>query len=60
MFLDHARKNKDAHQQIFPKVDIWVAMDILYDSGFGYTVVHIGPGVKRIRQIGGESIGVWC
>lgn len=21
-------------------------MDIVYDSGFAYTVVHIGPGIK--------------
>lgn len=27
-------------------MDVWVCMDIIYDSGYGYTVVHIGKNVK--------------
>jgi hypothetical protein len=46
VFLDHARKNKENQQRIFGGMDVWVCMDILYDSGFGYTVVHIGRNAK--------------
>lgn len=46
LFLDHARQNKENQQRIFGKVDVWVCMDIVYDSGFAYTVVHIGPTAK--------------
>jgi hypothetical protein len=46
MFLDHARKNKESQQRIFGNIDVWVCMDIIYDCGYGYTVVHIGPTAK--------------
>lgn len=46
IYLDHARKNVQNHQKIFGNQDVWVCMDILYDSGFAYTVIHIGPGIQ--------------
>jgi hypothetical protein len=46
VFLDHARKNRESQQRIFGSMDVWVCMDIIFDSGFGYTVVHVGAGVK--------------
>jgi hypothetical protein len=46
IFLDHARKNKEGQQRIFGNVDVWVCMEIIYESGFGYTVIHIGSSVK--------------
>ena len=46
VFLDHAKKNKECQQKIFGGVDVWVCMDIIYDSGFAYTAVHVGPGTK--------------
>lgn len=46
IFLDHARKNKENQQRIFGDMDVWVCMDIIYESGFGYTVIHIGASVK--------------
>ena len=46
IFLDHAKNNKENHQRIFGGVDVWVCMDIVYDSGFAYTAVHIGPSAK--------------
>ena len=46
MFLNHAKSNVENQQKIFGNVDVWVCMDIVYDSGFAYTVVHIGPSAK--------------
>lgn len=46
IFLDHARKNKEHQQRIFGSMDVWVCLAIIYDSGFGYTVVHVGAGMK--------------
>ena len=46
LFLDHARNNKENQQRIFGNIDVWVCMEIIYDCGIGYTVVHIGPNVK--------------
>lgn len=46
IFLDHARNNKENQQKVFGNVDVWVCMDIVYDSGFAYTAVHIGPTAK--------------
>jgi hypothetical protein len=49
MFLDHARQNKENQQNILGKGDVWVCMDIIYESGFAYTAVHIGSSVKGVK-----------
>jgi len=46
IFLDHAKKNKENQQRIFGGIDVWVSMDIIYDSGFAYTAIHISPSAK--------------
>jgi hypothetical protein len=47
VLLNHARTNVANQQRIFgAKVDVWICMDIIYDCGLGYTVVHIGNTSK--------------
>jgi len=46
IYLSHARNNTNNHQKIFGNQDVWVCMDILYESGFAYTAVHIGQGLQ--------------
>lgn len=49
MFLDHARQNTQNQQMILGNGDVWVCMDIIYESGFAYTAVHIGASTRGVK-----------